>query len=235
MKKKFHSDEKKNIEKWQSLVHVCRRWRILVFGSPRRLDLQLVCTPRTPSRDTLDDWPALPLLIQGGLTSTSGADDIVVALRHSNRVCEVDLWGPYRELEKVLAAMQVPFPELTRLRLLSFDKTLPVIPDSFLGGSSPRLRHFELWGIPFPGLPKLLLSATHLVNLDLSSIPHSGYLSPEAMVALFSVLSSLKSLHLKFRSRQSHPDWESRRPPPLKRCHPLFNTSFLPRGQRIFR
>ena len=26
---------------WQSLVHVCRRWRILVFGSPRRLDLRL--------------------------------------------------------------------------------------------------------------------------------------------------------------------------------------------------
>ena len=27
---------------WQSLVHVCRRWRGIVFGSPRRLGLRLV-------------------------------------------------------------------------------------------------------------------------------------------------------------------------------------------------
>ena len=25
---------------WLTLVHVCRRWRSVVFGSPRRLDLQ---------------------------------------------------------------------------------------------------------------------------------------------------------------------------------------------------
>ena len=34
----------KDREAWQTLVHVCRRWRSIVFGSPRRLDLQLVCT-----------------------------------------------------------------------------------------------------------------------------------------------------------------------------------------------
>src|SRR5260221_13984830 len=98
--------------------------------------------------------PALPLLIQAGLTSISGADNIVVALGHSNRVCEIDLWGTYRELEKVLAAMQVPFPQLTRLRLESHGETLPGIPDLFLGGSAPRLQHFESWGIPIQGLPK---------------------------------------------------------------------------------
>ena len=38
-------------------------------------------------------------------------------------------------------------------------------------------------GIPFPGLPKLLLSATHLVQLWLANIPHSGYISPDVMVA----------------------------------------------------
>jgi hypothetical protein len=44
----FCADEgqitKKGIEAWQSLVHVCRRWRSVVFGSPRRLNLRLVCT-----------------------------------------------------------------------------------------------------------------------------------------------------------------------------------------------
>jgi hypothetical protein len=121
-------------------------------------------------------------------------------------------------MEKILAAMQVPFPELTKLWLSSScDETMPVIPDSFLGGSAPRLRVFHLYGIPFPGLPKLLLSATHLVNLNLTDIPHSGYISPEPMVAALSVLSSLKSLSFKFQSSQSYPDSESRRPPPLKR------------------
>ena len=47
-------ETKTRIEEWQSLVHVCRRWRSLVLASPRRLNLQLYCTPKTPARDTLD-------------------------------------------------------------------------------------------------------------------------------------------------------------------------------------
>jgi hypothetical protein len=121
------------------------------------------------------------------------------------------------QLGKFLAAMQVPFPELTELVFSSNGETLPVIPDSFLGGSAPRLRHFELDGIPFPGLPNMLMSATHLVCLRLSNIPQSGYISPEAMVALLSVLSSLNFLELEFQFPQSRPDWETRRPHPAKR------------------
>jgi hypothetical protein len=113
--------------------------------------------------------------------------------------------------------MQVPFPELTELRLISYVETPLVIPDSFLGGSAPRLRSFILLGIPFPGLPKLLLSATHLVYLYLNSIPHSAYISPEAMVALLSALSSLKELSLGFISPQSRPEWKSRSLPLPKR------------------
>src|SRR6266403_4446456 len=188
---------KTEIEAWQSLVHVCRRWRNVVFGSPRRLNLRLICTPKTPARDTLDIWPALPLLIWGNMSSSSGADDIIVALGQSNRICEVHLWGlEDQQLDKVLAAMQVPFPQLTELQLYSNGETPPVIPNSFLGGSAPHLRSFWLSSIPFPGLPKLLLSATHLVILSLTNIPHSGYISPEAMATLLSVLSSLQRLSL---------------------------------------
>ncbi len=222
---------KTEIEAWQSLVHVCRRWRNIVFGSPHRLNLRLVCTPKTPARDTLDVWPALPLLISGDVFSSPGADDIVVALGQTNRVCRVDLWHlDDRQLDKVLAAMQVPFPQLTWLHLGSNGETPPVIPDSFLGGSAPHLRFFDLTGIPFPGLPKLLLSATHLLHLELSNIPHSGYISPEAMAALLSVLSSLELLFLHFQSPQSRPDWESRRPPPSKRSVIPALTYFLFKG-----
>ncbi len=185
---------------------------------PRRLNLRLVCTPNTPARDTLDVWPALPLLIRGYMFLSSDEDDIIVALGQTNRVCQVSLRElEDRQLDKVLAAMQVPFPELTWLRLGSNGEIPPIVPNSFLGGSAPHLRICQLEGIPFPGLPKLLLSATHLVDLYLYRIPHSGYISPEAMAALLSVLSSLKSLYLEFQSPQFRPDRESRHRPPSKR------------------
>lgn len=44
---------------WKLLIHVCRRWRNLVFRSPRRLKLRLYCTPETPARKTLVVWPSL--------------------------------------------------------------------------------------------------------------------------------------------------------------------------------
>jgi hypothetical protein len=211
---------KRRVDAWQSLVHVCRRWRRVVLGSPRRLNLQLYCTPKTPAKDTLGVWPALPLIVAGFMFSSSGTDNIIAALGQSNRVSQVSLLALANwQLEEVLVAMQVPFPELTEMRLSSHVDTLSVIPipDSFLGGSAPRLRSLTLNAIPFPGLPKLFLSATHLVHLKLSNVPHSGYISPEGMVALLSVSSSLESLYLEFRSPQSHPDLERRSLPPLNR------------------
>jgi hypothetical protein len=201
---------------WRSLVHVCRRWRSLVFRSSRRLNLQLYCTPNTPVKDTLDVWPALPLIVAGGMT-LSGTENIITALGQSNRVCEVFLGLAGWQLEEVLAQMHVPFPELTHLRLKSVDETVPVIPDSFLDGSAPRLRYFGLSGIPFPGLPNLLLSATNLVRLRITNIPHSGYISPEAIVTLISVLSSLERLSLEFQSPRFLSGWESRSLPPPER------------------
>ena len=93
----------------------------------------------------------------------------------------------------------------------------PALPDGFLGGSAPRLQSLELDSIPFPALPKLLLSATDLVHLTLWNIPHSGYISPEAIVTGLAVLANLKSLTIEFESPLSRPDRESRRPPPPTR------------------
>jgi hypothetical protein len=67
------------MEAWQSLVHVCRRWRSLVLGSPRRLNLRLLCTPKTHARDTLDVWPALRLIVEGNKDATfsPGTDNVI--------------------------------------------------------------------------------------------------------------------------------------------------------------
>ena len=107
--------------------------------------------------------------------------------------------------------MQGPFPSLTSLKLQSADETL-VVPDTFFSGSTPRLQYCRMDYIPFLALRTLLLSATRLVTLELRRIPHSGYVSPEAMVTCLSAATSLESLQLRFLSPRSRPD---RRPPPF--------------------
>jgi hypothetical protein len=210
-------DSKNAIEAWQSLVHVCQRWRSLVFESPRRLNLRLVYTPITPVKDLLDVWPALPLCIHGwgydlpGYNMVARKNEMIAALKNSDRIRQLIILDCNQwQLREFWAAMQVPFPELTELYLRAPGERASVVPDSFLGGFAPRLRHLKLESIPFPGLPKLLLSATHLVNLHLLYISDSGYISPEAMVTCLSMLTSLSELTLDLESsRQPHPDHES--------------------------
>ena len=135
-----------------------------------------------------------------------------------NSVCNIELTIPGKsDLEQLSAAMQVPFPELTVLSLSSKGKTVSALPDSFLGGSAPRLEILELFGIPFLGLPKLLLSATHLVTLGLDNIPHSGYFSPKAIGTALSTWTHLETLWLLFESPQSRPDPEHQHLPPPTR------------------
>ena len=212
-------DIMKGRKSWQSLVHVCRRWRSIIFASPRHLKLRLVCTEGTPARDMLDIWPALPLVIRNYYSNQLGlTDNVIAALERRDRVCRINLDRlSSSDMEMFLAAMQRPFPELTHLLLRSFDETVSVVPDSFLGGSAPRLRFLMLSRIPCPGLPKLLLSATHLTHLHLLNIPHSGYFSPDMIVTALSALTSLENLSLGFQSPRSCPDQASRRPPPSTR------------------
>jgi len=171
--------------RWPTLVHVCRRWRSVVFGSTRRLNLRLRCTYKTPAKETLDIWPALPIIIEDTFSRFSrskGASNIIAALKHPDRVRRIRLYDiPISVLNRFAAAMKNPFPALTDLTLGAHSKIVPVLPDSFLGGSAPRLQKLSLSFILFPAIPSLLSSASDLVELRLLRIPHSGYISPEAM------------------------------------------------------
>ena len=207
--------DKVEIDDWQTLVHVCRRWRRIVLGSPRGLNLQLYCSPKTPIKKTLRVWPALPLVVSGDMILSS-MKNVIAALRQRSRVRQVNLRLDRRQLEEVLAMMQAPYPELTDLRLSSNDYFAEplVIPDSFLDGSAPRLRSFTLHKFPILGLPKLLLSANHLIYLGLTDLPYSGYISPKAMTEILSVLSRLRVLCLVFRGNPYRPDRRRSLPPP---------------------
>ena len=207
-----------------------------MFGSPCRLNLRLQYgTARKSSRKTLNIWSSLPILLWPDDNLPWNMDHIMAALKHNDRVCEINLWDiSSSQLGKALAAMQEPFPALTSLVLRPIVKKAQVIPDSFLGGSAPRLRDLTLYDIAFPGLPKLLPSAIHLVRLDLFGIPRSGYISPQAMVTCLSTLTRLERLCLIFDSPQSRPHRESRRPHPLTRSVLPALTDFVFSGVREY-
>ena len=214
-------------EAWSTLVHVCRTWRNVAFGSPRYLGLRLYCRAGTPVRETLGVWPLLPISIktsryltvsprlppeqwdvfaeleQNGWSGKWGVDNIVAALEHNDRICQLQLsLFSNSQFEKVWAVMQQPFPALKDLRLGPEVKGAPLVPVpvSFLGGSAPHLRTLDLNHISYPRLPTLLLSATHLVRLSLLGISRSGYISPETMLNCLSVLTRLEALVIGFRS-----------------------------------
>ena len=217
--------DEEHIQGWHTLVHVCREWRAVVFGSPRRLNLRLRWTNRILVKEMLGVWPLLlPIAVRSDLEFSS-ANNVIAALEHNDRICELGLFDiSSRQLEMVLTAIHRPFPaleclELTCPELRLEDETALADPasESFLGGSAPPLQTLLLNCIPFPELPTLLLSATHLVELGLRKIPDSGYISPEAMVTCLSVLTRLESLEIGFKSPQSRPDWPSRHPPPQTR------------------
>ena len=210
-----------SVWEWHVLAQVCRKWRQVLFTSPRRLDLQLHCTPNTPVRKLLDVWPPLPITIEKApyihLHSEADEDNLVAALEHRDRVTVITISGlTCRQLESVAAMMQEPFPALTRLHLGSMDGAS--LPDIFMGGSAPRLQRLDLVGISFPTLPRLVLSPTDLTALNLHAIPRAGYISPVEMVAYLSPLTMLSELVIEFESPHPPPDPSSRRVIPSTRA-----------------
>jgi len=206
---------------WQTLVHVCRRWQGIVFASPRRMDLKLYCTgKRSVNSKTLGIWPELPIVVDAeDIGCKEDATNVIAALKHHNRVCKIYYDNGYLQefMFKEFGAIDEPFPALTSLWLMSLAQNVPVLPDSFLGGSAPRLRFLDLLGIPYPSIGNLLSSTTNLVKLSLWHIPHSGYISPETIVRCLSMSPRLGSLSLGFRYPRSPAHRANRHPPPLTR------------------
>lgn len=210
---------------WHTLVHICRRWRSIVFASPRRLELRIRCTAgiQANSKEMLDIWPILPIEIgaSGNALAQSrgeGADIIVAALGHKDRVCQISLaYLPSSLWDRIAAVTQEPFPALTDLSIFVTGETATVFPEAFLGGSGSGLRSCVLYGIAIPRIWGLLLSAIHLTELRLWDIPQLGYISPEEMITALSAMLNLKRFALGFRNSPSRLDRERLRSPPLTR------------------
>ncbi|KAH9957456.1 hypothetical protein BC827DRAFT_1225990 [Russula dissimulans] len=190
---------------WLDLVHVSRRWRQVIFASPLRLNLQLVCTPTTPAREMLDIWPPLPIMIEAMPdqypTSDVYDDNLVAVLERRDRVRVIIVWDLSSDLlDKLAAVMLEPLPALTLLSLRFKGDVASALPERFLGNSALALQRLELDGIPFPTLPRLILSLDHLTDLCLCNIPPTGYISPDVMASCLSTLTGLRELTIQFKT-----------------------------------
>lgn len=143
-----------------------------------------------------------------------GMENIITALEHRDRISGIYFTNVNDSaLRKVASVMNELHPLLTDIHIGSTDGWVPALPETFLGGSAPRLRSFVLSGIPFPTLPKFILSATHIIHLGLFDIPLSGYISPEIMAACLAALPSLEYLVIGCRFHYPRP--RPIDPPPL--------------------
>jgi hypothetical protein len=217
--------------KWHRLAHVCRKWRYIISISPRRLDLRILCDYGAPIESILDSWPTLPLFIRhNGPESTSLPDNVVVALRHPARVCEIDLVLQSSSMGSIVEAMQEPFQSLECIRIAVKNATGPpiLVREAFLGGSAPPLREIKLDGIafPFPAIRQALSSSANiLVELHLANIPNDVYFSPRDLVTSLTTLVRLKRLTAGFHSPPLSP--------PPKCDTSSTHHSSLPRVSRI--
>jgi hypothetical protein len=135
-----------------------------------------------------------------------GVENIIAAVELGHdRISHISISFNGSASEKLAVAMQQPLPTLKYCFLESVSGSVTVLSETFLGGSAPLLEYFDLDGLPFPTFPKFISSSTHIRYLSISDMPHSGYISPNEMVACLAALPHLEDLYIGFRSPLSRP------------------------------
>ena len=156
---------------WFVLVHVCKRWRAVMFESASRLDLRLVLTAQRGGdfEPILAHVPPLPIDMdyyykRSGLNLHHVSD----ALEHPDRFRQITFRGPDRDLNELLYAIEYPLPALESLDLVAEGDIDLDMPAMFLEGPNLQLRSLQLNGISLPSISRLLSSAPALNDLTLS-------------------------------------------------------------------
>jgi hypothetical protein len=189
---------------WRRLAHVCQKWRYLVYHSSSFLDMCLLLTNKSPSMNTLNHLPPLPLVIDfsyiSGLETWTLArkygDNIRLGLQQNGRVRRVALRASSSSLRMLLEQMNKPFPRLEDLSL-SFtiaeetNVTSVVLPESL---QVPFLNRLSLHGIGLPNLSSMISLST----LSLTRIQASCYFAPGHLVTQLQGLLCLEELSIGF-------------------------------------
>jgi hypothetical protein len=189
---------------WYKFAQVCQQWRQVIFASPIRLDLQLVCTYGTPVADMLAHSPPLPLIIyylrRNFDPTVQDELNILLALEHRDRVCRIGLLMPPSNLRKLVGALDGQFSILERMYIHSNtptegDGTL-VFPKTF---QAPHMCHLSLRPAALPIGSRLLGTTPGLVTLLLLTIPPSTYFTPTYLHTRLSLMPQLEWLAIFFR------------------------------------
>jgi hypothetical protein len=200
---------------WPILMHICHKWRRIVFASQRPLQLRLFCTYATPVLKTLDCWPTLPIVVEYGGSpalnppAPEDEDSIVAALKQSDRVASISLTVTSSLLER-LSEIERPFSKLEGLVLLCRGGMRLTLPNTFQCG--PRLRFLYSTRIVFPALLQLLYPSKNLVYLHLHKV--LSPFPPETLTNALSGMDRLRSLSLHLDHFPSTADHLSQAPPP---------------------
>jgi hypothetical protein len=188
---------------WLILIHVCPRWRNLIYGSWSYLDMCLLLTNDSPSMDTLSHLPPLPLVIdysdRTGTSTRKDEGNIYLGLQQHDRVRRVVLQAPSSKLSMWLEPMNKPYPMLGDLSLLSTtmdsEEMSQVLPELL---QAPKLHRLSLHGISLSKGLSLLSSTTALSTLSLTHIRESSYFPPGHLVAQLQGLPHLEELSIGF-------------------------------------
>ena len=200
---------------WFNLVHVCRRWRAVVFASCSRLDLNIVVGPEKPDQieTTLSRYFKLPILVDyssrpggryGPRREITGSVlwRMRAALRERDRVRAISFGGGW-PVDLLFDATNHPFPALESLVLCFPFHEKPYIPTTFLRGSDHSdlpLRRLKLYSCSLVSVSGFLLFATALTDLTLN-VPYDtmrfeSSQSQELILACLQGMQSLCSLDL---------------------------------------
>jgi hypothetical protein len=187
---------------WYKLAQVSRQWRYLILGSRTLLDLHLVCTYGVPVAGMLAHSPPLPLTVfyfDNLKMTAEDEQDVLLALSNRDRVHHIALYMSAPDLDKLIPAMDGPFPILERLYIHSETKeeTRLALPVAF---QAPNLRRLHLIYTALPIASPLLTSTGGLVELVLFGIPRSAYFPPGYLLTRLSLMPQLESLTISFHS-----------------------------------
>ena len=164
---------------WYTLAHVCQKWRRVLFATPTRLGITLVCNSRTPVADLLASFPpSLPLVVYWGNPGTFDTEESVekgalVALGHPERVRRITLRTSENALGKAFSSMRACFPMLETLQLCCSSESVrdpkTTLSDKF---EAPNLRHLQLSDLILlrPSLVKTVLTRPSVVSFSIGEI-----------------------------------------------------------------
>lgn len=200
---------------WFKFIHVCKRWRAVMFASASRLDLRLVLNRKKGGHmDTMSHLPSLPIDIDYSSRrfdprTKKDVDNMTMsmaaALIRPDRIRQITLEGPIEDLRILFRATEGPLPALESLKIRHESGLYGVdveISDTFLEGPNLQLRTLSLHNITLPSISRLLSSVSALTSLDLEFCIGDG--QAISQLPHLQDVPSLRHLGLKVVSRTSH-------------------------------